>query len=570
MDDDFFRSRVDHCLESISRARAVFLISNIGVIIVLAANFNLYGTWLRRLVTRTAAPGYERMPEAVARARIEDTSIVSVPLLGLKFFVGDVGLIAAVAFFVLSIWMYYALRREQHSVGKLAAELLEPPPSRLSTKGRARPGMEARTKFAAYALSTRFLFVTTGGGGAVGDDARKREPVLAHAFWLLDLAPAWVVFLSGVLDLLSLPYSSALLPCSHGSVASCDPDFWPGEASVRIILTMFGSFAIAWVVNKYRYFHKWTERWYKRIDNASHCVLDSVTSSPCPGQSNSVSRNEMKHTGNTTPPESGTNSVSSDSDSKETEVANEDCRSGPDHADAQIAHTRIASPTSPISNSELLDFFQTRYNHITGLRSTTARHYLTLVGLMAAVLAALAPRSFADREALANWVRENTYTVGIIFFVPALVGVFTIIYDAAARKVAAGSAEAIYGLIGHRQKFDKFPRRRQNLFGYVGEELFFAAPVIAVTSALVASGLSCVATSPTAIPMFASGDAHFAVSWSTVFCIALGLFAAVSVVVFRLYPIAGWALADSSRNPVREDSVGLASAPTETKDIDPN
>jgi len=39
-----------------------------------------------------------------------------------------------------------------------------------------------------------------------------------------------------------------------------------------------------------------------------------------------------------------------------------------------------------ISKNELLSFFHQRYNHLTGLRSVTARYYITLVGALTAVI----------------------------------------------------------------------------------------------------------------------------------------------------------------------------------------
>src|SRR5689334_15423713 len=140
--DSFFRAKVSAAQEAIDRGRTIFLMANLATIIVLSANFNLYFTWMRYLVIRTVDSQYKPLLEAVQRARIEDTSIISVPLIGLKFSAGDVGLVSSLGMLVLVLWMYFAFRREQRLIGYLCQNLIEPEAEDTDVTTSAQPAVQ--------------------------------------------------------------------------------------------------------------------------------------------------------------------------------------------------------------------------------------------------------------------------------------------------------------------------------------------------------------------------------------------------------------------------------------------
>lgn len=69
--------------------------------------------------TQHTTNGCRFFKEALIRSNVSDLKISSVPVLGLKIFGGDLGVVSSVAMLVLSVWLYYAFRREQHCVARL-------------------------------------------------------------------------------------------------------------------------------------------------------------------------------------------------------------------------------------------------------------------------------------------------------------------------------------------------------------------------------------------------------------------------------------------------------------------
>lgn len=63
--------------------------------------------------------------EAFVDGQVRDLMIVSVPIVGLKFFAGDLGVVSSAGTPIIAVWMYYAFRREQHSVGRVILEVAE-------------------------------------------------------------------------------------------------------------------------------------------------------------------------------------------------------------------------------------------------------------------------------------------------------------------------------------------------------------------------------------------------------------------------------------------------------------
>lgn len=123
MESGFFKERVATVQETISRSRFVFLVSNLATVIVLTGLFNLYLSWIRFMIPRRVEPQYEQVLQDLAKARVEDTTMISVPFVCLRIFCGDIGLVAGMGMFILSVWLYFAFRKEQHAVAGLVLEL---------------------------------------------------------------------------------------------------------------------------------------------------------------------------------------------------------------------------------------------------------------------------------------------------------------------------------------------------------------------------------------------------------------------------------------------------------------
>jgi hypothetical protein len=273
--DDYFKEKIQAATQSISRARTVFLISNLASIIVVAANFNLYFSWLRNMIERPVVKNgpYEEVLKAIAHARIEDTAIISVPLVGVKFFAADIGILSALTMLVLSVWIYYSLRREQHTVARIAAEVLEGGDSGDFSACTVPLPLLDKAQYLLYSISAAFVFTTsTRGRLAIGDPARASGPVKAEpksTKWMaviLIWAPLWTVLLSLALDIGSMFFPSALLSGPRlNDVLMHKQEI---EALIRFAVT--GAFAvlIGRIVANASYYSKWTSRVYDTLARA--------------------------------------------------------------------------------------------------------------------------------------------------------------------------------------------------------------------------------------------------------------------------------------------------------------
>jgi hypothetical protein len=271
MVEDYFEQKVVSATQSVSRARTVFLISNLATIIIVAANFNLYFSWLRNMITRTVDKPYEEVLKAIARARIEDTTIISVPLIGIKFFAADIGILSALTMLVLSVWMYYSFRRQQHTVGRIMLEVVDLPLPEDLGKWQIDESVLHRAEYLLYALSAVFMFTTTTRGRlAIGDPQRAtRKPELRATRWMTRVllwAPCWTVALSLALDIASMFFPSSVLSGSQlNSVLAHRQEI---EAYVRMAVTGAIAIVIGRIVSNVSYYFVWTSKIYDALATA--------------------------------------------------------------------------------------------------------------------------------------------------------------------------------------------------------------------------------------------------------------------------------------------------------------
>ncbi len=194
--------------------------------------------------------------------------------------------------------------------------------------------------------------------------------------------------------------------------------------------------------------------------------------------------------------------------------------------------------TDQIKPAEMLTFFHDRYNHITSLRSTTAKHYMTIVGFIALVLAAFIRfgTDKCDSDQIKEIVQNYQFEMSVALFLVAFVGFGTIIYDAICRKIASGSCEAMKFIV---EKY--FQDAKGNIgipvnsrWKYLDEEFFFSSALILLDAGLISVAF-CV--------------------WLTLWnwwCVVL-LLVALSIIyslwrfVFKRYPAPGWGFPDSDR-----------------------
>jgi hypothetical protein len=306
--DNLFLARVSATLETISRARWIFLVSNLATLVIIGANINAYLSWSRHFPARyvrelerrdASVPAVAIHPRADAsplaalpadsipakrqleeflRASINhrfETLAITLPVIGLRMSISDVGLLASITMVIVSLWLYYALRHEQHSVGRIIAEVSEPALSESGDPIRGQyvviPTALERARQVAFALSSRFMFVTGEREDAVDestpDDVLMRPPRAAeNANRILLWAPFWVLVGSTVIDLTSLFWPSSLI-----AGARLWDELQPRqglEALLRIGVTSLAASIVFPLVRRALYFARNTELVYRGLTRA--------------------------------------------------------------------------------------------------------------------------------------------------------------------------------------------------------------------------------------------------------------------------------------------------------------
>lgn len=304
-----FEDRIKYVRDVIERARAVFVVSNLATLLCLAALFNTYFSWIRHLPSR---PGLsEAKMNALLRAQYSDLMVVSAPVLGIKVFGADLAPVSAGAMFVLSIWLFYAFRREQHSVGKLILEVSSRIPGRRNEEAPKAPratrswrerrrerfsdgaglalevekGDLDRARHVLFSLSTAFVFVTTERDRAFGhgeddgddDDYRQEAPdLIVWAKKALLWAPCWVIVLCLFTDVATLVFPSVIAaegaPRLGDQLSSAE---WL-DFSMRFVLSALVAILVYVVLKDVDYYSRWTQRLYRAL----YLAVERATASP--------------------------------------------------------------------------------------------------------------------------------------------------------------------------------------------------------------------------------------------------------------------------------------------------
>jgi hypothetical protein len=282
MKDSSMSEHIDWVRAVIDKTRSAFLLANVSSLIVLIALFNAYASWLRHLPGRSGLGS--TWVTALTRAEVSDLMVSSVPLLGLKVFGGDLGVISATAMLVLTIWLYYAYRREQHCVGRLiqrvgrielaSDESLSlfngggPKALRVSLSGNDPEVAE----HVLWALSTSFMFTTSRIDRAVGDSGKELYPeegprVAVVAKSVLLFAPVCVVGFVILADIISLALPTQL--SANNWPLICILSFEQRvEVLVRLLFAIGVSAMVFKVLCRAVYFMGWTQAIYRGLATA--------------------------------------------------------------------------------------------------------------------------------------------------------------------------------------------------------------------------------------------------------------------------------------------------------------
>jgi hypothetical protein len=222
---------LEAAVHAISRARYVFVISNIAGILILTGLFNSTFPWIRNSIERARIA--QPVPPHLAhleKALYEDLWTSSVPLLGIKFSVFDLSVLGSTALLVIAIWQYYCVRRENQIVSVIADQ---------SKKYKSDQECVA---YLYHGIAHYFVFTTRFFSDAMSNKRNVGPTIMVSILFFM---PAWIPLLIVLSDLYTLfvPYGPSLNP--RQPTWQNLPPSEAAEAIVRMAYALilgFGSF----------------------------------------------------------------------------------------------------------------------------------------------------------------------------------------------------------------------------------------------------------------------------------------------------------------------------------------
>jgi hypothetical protein len=200
--------RIQGSSEGVKRARFAFLVSTIASLAIFITEWNAYLSWYRHFPLSPAFPANEVTREAykdVLQQFVESRVIIA-SLLGIRVGVSDMAVLGSLALLVCSIWLFFSIRRHNHSVGSLLRDTKELAP--------------VVRKLVYYGVSSSLVFTTvTADDAAISSleaepstrEAKLSRAVVTFLFYL----PATVIALTIAADILSVFVLKAVFSFPH-------------------------------------------------------------------------------------------------------------------------------------------------------------------------------------------------------------------------------------------------------------------------------------------------------------------------------------------------------------------
>ncbi len=116
--------RIEGTREAQRRSRIAFLVSTIVSLSIIVVCWNAYGSWYRAFALKKTFSTNEVVrynQEALLQEWIK-TRGIDIPLLGIRAGASDVGLLGSISLLVISLWFFYSMRRENHTIALLLIE----------------------------------------------------------------------------------------------------------------------------------------------------------------------------------------------------------------------------------------------------------------------------------------------------------------------------------------------------------------------------------------------------------------------------------------------------------------
>jgi hypothetical protein len=121
--------RLEAVRESVNRARSAFIIATVTSLLIIMPAWNAYLSWYRVFAMRVepyAQSGTSVVDEAQKQVVAEwvKNQTITTGILGIRVGISDAAVVGALGLYVVSIWLYFSLRRANRTIGYLLQDVM--------------------------------------------------------------------------------------------------------------------------------------------------------------------------------------------------------------------------------------------------------------------------------------------------------------------------------------------------------------------------------------------------------------------------------------------------------------
>lgn len=209
--DKAWDARVQGALSAIARTRYSFIATVIFSVAVIVAEYNSHFSWYVGFAKQLSFPqpgpdGIGEVPRISQEELVRNwigSNRVSISLFGINFGMSDAAILGSTTLYIMSIWLFYAARRENHLIATLLHDAHEKKDL-------------ATIEWIYHAISSNLVFITVSEKDTAIDnlaDARNHQGNIVHfvraefvAMLFLPFFAIAFIFCSDISSLLASPF----------------------------------------------------------------------------------------------------------------------------------------------------------------------------------------------------------------------------------------------------------------------------------------------------------------------------------------------------------------------------
>lgn len=253
-DDQILKVRLEAISQAQRRSRIAFLASTIISLAIIITMWNAYGSWYRTFLFKDKLADNE-MTKEIQKSFVDEwvrSLKISIPVLGIQAGVGDAAVLGSLSLYITCIWLYFSMRRENHSIGLLLRD----------TKGCSPPTrsmvFHGIISFGIFTTVTEIDEPIKG----LHEELSKPSPspprgIVRFTYKALIFLPAVTILVTLLMDVVTIFWMSSPVREEHTSA------LWhvlsQGDLIKRLLMGLFGfslfflTSALCFRINKYSY-----------------------------------------------------------------------------------------------------------------------------------------------------------------------------------------------------------------------------------------------------------------------------------------------------------------------------